>query len=117
MDFTKQKSSKNFIDYTTNPVRDILSMFLDRWSPETQNYINSGIKGDPNVVYKWSPEEEKRLMSGEDVLNILRERMKNEFMYNFLNRKSPSNNFDFHKEDFDTHSNLRGKNKGSYGNY
>lgn len=89
MDLTKTKPSSNFVDIS-DPKRNLLSLLLDRWSPEALNWNNEynrvwdPKKYEPGIKYTWSPEELKRLKAGEDTLNILRDRMRNEFMYKFI---------------------------------
>lgn len=111
MDLTKTKPSKNFQDNTDRGwLRDVLSIY------------------DPSLMYNedtggvmdWTTGEKRRLKKGEDVLNILRERMRNEYLRNFLfeGLNKSTRPFDFHKEEFDTHSSLRKKSQGSaYDNY
>jgi hypothetical protein len=113
-DWSKTKPSKNFIDKTTNPVGDWLAELLRPWSPQDLNANEQ----DPYTFHDWSPEERKRLGKGEDALNLLRERMKNAFMFNFINGKNTPGNFNFHQEQFPNDSNLRKRSKGSaYDNY
>lgn len=68
----------------------------------------------------WNADELGRIKKGENVLNILRERMKNMYIRNFFMEGLDKSirPFDFHKEEFDTHSSLRKKSRGSaYDNY
>lgn len=108
MDFRNSKPSKNFVDQTGDTKRSIRSQLLDPYAPWE------------NLIPDWNANELGRIEKGEDVLNILRERMKNLFLRNFFMEGGDKSirPFDFHKEDFDTHSSLRKKSRGSaYDNY
>lgn len=104
-DWSKTKPSKNFIDQT-DPRRSLQAWALDPYAPW------------PDGSFEWNENERKRLGKGEDVLNILRERMRNIFLQNWLTEGRPMKNFDAYQETFPTHSNLRKRSKGSsYDNY
>lgn len=92
MDFSRTKPSKNFQDYT-----NLLYKLLSPWEPESD--VGLGF-----------PTE---LRTNKHFLDMLRNNMTNEFWNNFLleGGSRPHKNFDFHQEDFDTHSNLRKKNQ------
>lgn len=55
----------------------------------------------------WSPSEENRLKKGEDVNNLLRERMKDAFLKYFLTDRGQEKDFNFHQEDFPEYNRLR----------
>lgn len=111
-DFSKVKTSKNFEDRT-----DLLYKFLSPW-----DYNPS-----PDLYKRFSKPELDRLVADANkgkqtkFLEIFRERMRNEFLRNFLfeGGNRAHKNFDFHQEDFDTHSNLRKKSRNgpAYDNY
>lgn len=105
MDFRNTKPSKNFSDKTGDTKRSVLSYLLAPWDQYSAD---------------WDANELRRVEKGEDVLNILRERMRNMFLRNFIMEGGNKSirPFDFHKEEFDTHSSLRKKSSGSaYDNY
>lgn len=106
MDFRKVKPSKNFVDQSSSQ-RSLLSALLDPYAPW------------PDGSFDWDKKELGRLGKGEDAINLLRDRMKKLFWDNFLMEGNrPRRNFDFHKEEFDTHSNQRKRSQGSsYDNY
>lgn len=111
MDLSKVKPSKNFKDSTDRP---LLRYLLSIYDPSMNYDEETGGHQD------WSYGEKKRLKKGEDVLNLLRERMRNEYIRNFFmeggNRSTRP--FNFHREEFDTHSSIRKKSNGSaYDNY
>lgn len=119
MDFRKSRPSKNFEDRTG--IQNFLqSILFDPYSPEAAQSMEL----DPSVTHTWSPNERIRIEKGENPNNLLRDRMRNTFLYNWLfgpgakHRQSDFSNFNFHKEDFDTHSNLRKRSRGkAYDNY
>lgn len=106
MDFTKTKPSNRVQDYSGDKTRDLRSYLFSPYMPWDDG------------SFDWTANEESRLKKGEDILNILRERMKNVFLENWLGINRNDSNFDFHREQFQTHSNLRKKSQGSsYDNY
>lgn len=112
MDFSKSKPSNRLEDRT-----DLLYSLLSPWDHTPV----------PDLTKRFSKPELDRLVADANkgkytkFLEIFRERMRNEYLRNFFfeGGNRAHKNFDFHQEDFDTHSNLRKKSRNgpAYDNY